>query len=232
MGRESQLERVRSLGLLVAVFAFAGCLWLTISHSLAAGAAKHSHCERPHSTTLLETRKVRIFATPSESVDLPGEHSIAGRPVFGCLKATDEARLLNAPGEQEGLWFGVDEHAFAVHAPMVAYAFTAYYFDTHATFVRVRNLSTNVTVRGCRAGGDLAPRRTPRVAKIVMDARGKVAWSVEGGTFGDPFAVVACDSTGQHVLDRGEGIDLESLALHGSVVSWLDGGSRREANLE
>lgn len=222
---------MRSLALLAAVFALTGCLSLSASRSIAASATKHSHCKRPRSTTLRETRKVRIFAMPRESVTLPGGRSIDGRPVFGCLKSIGEARLLNAPGEQEGYGFGVDEHAFGVRAPMVAYVFIVGHFDSQSAFVRVRNLNTNVTVRGCPVGGGLSPG-TPRVAEIVMDSRGKVAWSVEGGTFGSPFAVVACDSTGQHVLDSGEGIDLESLALHGSVVRWLDGGSRREANLE
>lgn len=228
----AQVARVRWVALLTAVLTFAGCLWLASSRSIATSTARHSYCEPPHSTTLLETRKVRIYAMPKDSVPLPDGHSVAGRPVFGCLKNIGEARLLNAPGEQEGYWFGVDEHALAIHAPLVAYAFTAYYLDSHATFVRVRNLNGNSTVRGCPAGRGLAPRRQPRVGGIVLNARASVAWSVEGGTFGNPFAVVACDSAGQHVLDSGEGIDLESLSLQNSVVSWLDDGSRREARLE
>lgn len=216
--------------LFAAAAAFTVSLFGGAANSTAeSGAPKRVHCEPPHGSTLLETRKVRVFAMPAES---EGEGSIAGRPVFGCLKRIGRQRLLNAPGEQSGYWFGVDEHALAVHAPLVAYAFTAYYTDSHKTSVRVRNLNTNATVRGCPAGSGLAPRRLPRVAQIVLNGRGAIAWSVEGGTFGTPFAVVACDAGGQHVLDSGEGIDLESLSLQGSVVSWLDDGSRREALLE
>lgn len=192
----------------------------------------HSYCKQPHSTTLLETSKTRIYAVPRESVALPSGHSVAGRPVFGCLKRIGQARLLNAPGDQEGLWFGVDEHALAIHAPLVAYAFTAYYFDTHATFVRVRNLNSGSTVRGCPAGGGLAPGHIPHVVKIVLNGTGAVAWSVQGGMFGTPFAIVVCDSAGQHVVDSGAGIEPESVLLQDSVVSWLDDGSRREARLQ
>jgi hypothetical protein len=230
--------RGRWVVLLATATALTVSLLVAAANSAAASStAKRVYCEHPHSSTLLETRKVRIFAMPAGSVAMQGRPSIAGRPVFGCLRRTGQTRLLNAPGKQYGFWFGVDEHALAIHAPLAAYAFTAYYTDTHRVFVRVRNLKTNTTVRGCPAGGGSSnrvafPSVPTGIAKIVLNGRGAVAWSAEGGEFGTPFAIVACDSSGKHVLDSGEGIDLESLSLQDGIVSWLDDGSRREARLE
>lgn len=72
----------------------------------------------------------------------------------------------------------------------------------------------------------------PRVTKIVLNGKGSVARSAEDGPSATQRAVIACDSAGQRTLDSGEGVDLESLSLQHSAVSWLDNGSWREAWLE
>ena len=43
--------------------------------------------------------------------------------------------------------------------------------------------------------------------------------------------VGACDSTGEHLLDSSAGIDLQSLALHGSTLTWTDSGETHSAIL-
>ncbi|MDX6590229.1 MAG: hypothetical protein QOI84_1503 [Solirubrobacterales bacterium] len=179
---------------------------------------------------------VRIFAMPKESVELPRDtsHAIFGRPIFACLKATGKSWLLNVPASKaNAIWLGVDEDALAIHLPRVAYVFTDYYFDSHSTWIRVRDLRSGAITRSCPAGGALAPSRLPLISDLVLNGKGSVAWSVTGGRFpSGNAAVVACDSSGQRTLDSGEGIDLESVSIQNSVVTWLDNGTQREAWLE
>jgi hypothetical protein len=44
--------------------------------------------------------------------------------------------------------------------------------------------------------------------------------------------VARCTPTGTEVLDTGEGIDLHSLSLHGSTLTWTNAGSTHTASLE
>lgn len=190
-------------------------------------------CDRPFTSTLLETGGVRIYATPKESMSQPEhrEPAIAGRPVFACLKTSGETRLLDLPeesGAQHALWVEVDPEALAVRAPFVAYAFTEYYLDSHETWIRVRNLHTGADPRSCDAGGDIAPGRRPDIAKIVLGSNLAMAWTSTGFKGN---VVRACGPAGTRLLDAGEGIDLESLALDNGVLSWTDEGTEHDARL-
>jgi len=147
--------------------------------------ATSSRCLRPFSSTLVETGKVRIYAMPKESEEdaLHREPSISGRPVFACLKATGRSRLLDLPevdGEKPAYWVAVDERVFGTNAPLVAYAYSQYYLDTHETWIRVRNLLTGRVIRTCLVGGAIAPRPGPRVTDIVLSANGEVGWNAQG----------------------------------------------------
>jgi hypothetical protein len=142
-------------------------------------------CNRPSSTTLLETAKVRLYAMPRESTAHP-EHrdpEITGRPVFGCLRATGRSHLLDLPeigGERRAYWVEVGPKTVAANGPLIAYAYTQYYFDTHETWIRVRNLNTGAITRSCWVGGGLAPGRRPHVTDIVLHSNGEVGWHTEG----------------------------------------------------
>ena len=111
------------------------------------------------------------------------EPSISGRPVFACLKARGRSRLLDLPeveGEKPAYWVTVDERVFATNAPLVAYAYSQYYLDTHETWIRVRNLLTGRVIRTCPVGGAIAPKPGPRVTDIVLSANGEVGWNAQG----------------------------------------------------
>jgi hypothetical protein len=43
--------------------------------------------------------------------------------------------------------------------------------------------------------------------------------------------VSSCSRRGPQLLDQGEGIDLHSLALHGSTLTWTDFGETHSATL-
>lgn len=146
---------------------------------------KGSRCDRPYSSTLLETGKVRIYAMPAEA-EGHAEHrnpAISGRPVFACLESTGKSRLLDLPevgGEKHAYWVNVDERVFALNAPLVAYAYSQYYLDTHETWIRVRNLLTGKVIRTCLVGGAIAPRPGPKVTDIVLSPNGEVGWNAQG----------------------------------------------------
>lgn len=141
-----------------------------------------SRCDRPLSTTLLQTAKVRVFAMPAESTTDPRhrEPAIAGRPVFGCLESTGRSRLLDLGGAMNAFSVMVDPATVAANGPLVAYSYSRYYLDTHETLIRVRNLSTGGVIRDCVVGGAIAPRRGPRVTAIVLSSDGEVGWDAEG----------------------------------------------------
>jgi hypothetical protein len=143
-------------------------------------------CDRPESSTLLETGKVRIYAMPAEDEEGAGHRdpAISGRPVFACLEATGKSRLLDLPevaGEVHAYWVKVDERVFAVNAPLVAYAYSQFYLDTHRTWIRVRNLRTGKVIRTCLVGGAIAPKPGPKVTDIVLSSNGEVGWNAQGG---------------------------------------------------
>lgn len=197
-----------------------------------AGPVPGPPCVRPFSSTLVETSKVRVYAMPAEPPEHP-EHihpAFFGRPVFACLKKADNRLLLNLPeadAEKRPLWVEVHQ-AIAVSGPLVAYAYTQYYLDTHETWIRVRSLRTGTVIRSCPAGGDIAPGSLPHIAKIVLNSRGWVGWSSEGY---EGRSIFGCGPAGPTRLDHGEGIELESLRLEDSVLHWIDAGEEREAAL-
>jgi hypothetical protein len=166
--------------------ALLGALAILIALPTAAEAqapsARDTRCDRPSSSTLVETGKVRVFAMPPESLQSAGNGltAIGGRPVFGCLKATGRAVLLNFPVEGHPFWASVDDDPIAVDGPLVAYVFGQYYTDFHKTWIRVRNLNTGAFIRNCPIGGAMAPSTLPHVTDIVLGSDGDVEWKAQG----------------------------------------------------
>jgi hypothetical protein len=121
------------------------------------------------------------------------------------------------------------EEPFVLHAPWVAGREVKRGRDTLRLAVRARNLRTGATI-SCPVGFGFNPGNKPSLSGIVLKHDGSVAWIGKKG--GSTLAVGACDSTGERILDSGEGIDLESLKLHGSTVTWIYSGESRSAVLE
>jgi hypothetical protein len=171
--------------LLGAFFALFTLVTAGVAGVAGARSTKDSRCDRSYSSTLLETGNVRIYAMAAEAGE-DSKHTdpaISGRPVFACLEATDRSRLLDLPevgGEKHAYWVKVDERVFAVNAPLVAYAYSQYYLDTHQTWIRVRDLRTGRVIRTCLVGGAIAPRPGPRVTDIVLGPSGEVGWNAQG----------------------------------------------------
>lgn len=66
---------------------------------------------------------------------------------------------------------------------------------------------------------------------LVLKANGSVAWTVYSSGASEPKQLWALDSAGQRLLDSGPGLELESLELSGSTLTWLHGGMPRSATL-
>lgn len=163
-----------------------------------------------------------------------GEHAI-----FGCLVSTTRSVKLSPIPRSGSRWGAATmSKPFALNAPWVAGAVHQQTgLDTSRITVVARDLRSGRR-RSCPAGGgDHSPRSRGDVKDIALKHNGSLAWSghtrigeIAGAQFPPP-AIVACDSTGEHVLDSGQGIDLHSLALHGSMLTWIDAGETRSAVL-
>jgi hypothetical protein len=88
--------------------------------------------------------------------------------------------------------------------------------------------------RSCVVGAGDRPRNRPVVDAAVLKPNGSLAWIGKTTTFasrGRVPAVGSCDSTGDHALDSGAGINLHSLRLRGSKLTWTDGTEQRSTVL-
>ena len=87
-----------------------------------------------------------------------------------------------------------------------------------------------------------------RVGDLELKANGSVAWTldrlavspnglpIDNGSGEPPAALAwevwALDSHGQRVLDSGPNLDLHSLELNGSTLTWIKDGTTRSATLD
>ena len=105
--------------------------------------------------------------------------------------------------------------------------------DNGSSTVTVRSLRTG-RLRSRHAGVTEAPgpESVSSVTGIALKANGSVAWIGQANSIIGPAfirEVERSDSTGFAVLDKGDGIGLHSLALHGSTLSWSDDGKTHSA---
>jgi hypothetical protein len=130
---------------------------------------------------------------------------------------------------------------FALAAPWAAGAVTEQTGrDSHRLSVTARNLHSGQRKSCFVASGSHSPRSTGRVTSIVLKSNGSLAWCGHA-RFGESDEirrhfptreVVACDSQGERLLDSGPGIDLHSLSLHGSTLTWTNAAETRTALLQ
>jgi hypothetical protein len=166
----------------------------------------------------------------------PGPSQALGTFAFACLNPRGHPMLL---ASTEGAFYHrkrvgtVDTKTIAIHAPWVAFARRVSYTDTSTLYVVAMNLQTTMR-RVCRAGGSFAPIFSSYVSDIAVTRDGTVAW-IGGFTHHGRLSsakVVTCGSTGSETtLDEGESIDLHSLKLRGSTVTWMNSGKARSAEL-
>jgi hypothetical protein len=191
-------------------------------------------CGPASDSTLLADETARIY-------EPPGSRTQVGEPiVYGCLvsngKSIKLSPLPRASGWRAPRMFG----PFALDGPWAAgLAIQAKGRDTRRNSVVARNLRSG-EMKSCLVGtGHHSPRSIGSVTSIALKQNGSFAWagqarigqSAETGRQFPPREVVACDSDGEQLLDSGLGVDLHSLSLQGSTLTWTDGGETRSATI-
>jgi hypothetical protein len=150
--------------------------------------------------------------------------------VYACLFSTNKRILLGRNWDDE-----------MIEQPRLAEPYVAY-LNTGSM-----SRSAAITVRDLRDGHVLRDRLQPSlessdyytqrvrlVTSLVLKANGSVAWIVDRQAFADQprtLDVVAVDSAGRRLLDRGADIEPESLTLTGSTLTWRKGGATKSATL-
>lgn len=208
-----------------------------VSPPLAEGGAAAAHsCGARGGRTLTSGRSIRIYVLSKTVHEF--DHDAQVPLVFGCVKPAGHPRLLGSTSSS----FAVTERIGLMHpetlvsaAPWVAYPLLETGGGYSSLMVITTNLRTNA--RGdCSAGGAVAREPVPSVSDIALGRAGSVVWAGESN-FDTRYAmvpmVVSCAYwSGERVLESGAGIDLHSLSLHGSILTWMNEGATRSAVLE
>jgi hypothetical protein len=123
----------------------------------------------------------------------------------------------------------------AVAGNLAAYGLTSFGIDTVRASVVVRRLTDGTEVKELSATHAVGAEAFESIGSVVVMANGAVAWigsehSIAAGRR-TAIEVHAAGAGGDRVLDSGAGIDPTSLRLHGSQLSWVDGGATRHATL-
>jgi len=183
-------------------------------------------CGPPGAKTLASNPKARVYRVP------PGK-------VFGCLTANGKIRRLSptrVPNAEDSIT--LLGRPFVLKGTQVAGVLhRSFGIDTANVSIRSQNLRNDDALT-CHLGM-LSPRRSVSVETIAMNAGGKMAWLgnrrgyAVGAPDENPVTVIeACSGGSGELLEASNGIDRESLALHGSTVSWTNSGEARTANLK
>jgi hypothetical protein len=213
-----------------------------LSAGSAGASAKRHHspaCGPANGKTLIAGRRARVYAVPK--VDHRGTRNVEVPLVFGCLKPRGHPRLLGSTSSGLSSYKGrlvglLHTDTLTIRAPWTAYASSATVIDASGIGVTAVNLRTN-TRRGCNVGGGVVTLAQPSVSNVVVTRSGTIAWA--GVTrpernWNEPMVnvVARCgEDLGFEVLDSGPGIELHSLALHGSTLTWTDEGETHSAAL-
>ena len=194
------------------------------------GQPPFSGCTSQRAATLLRTDTGRVFQqyAPWDESD-PWSGGFVTH-VYACLFAR--------PKERVDLGRNYDDAR--VELPRLAGTLLAYEQvgcgpGACASAIRVRDL----------AGGDVrtvSPTQRSRfepesfgVSDLVLKENGSLAWTVARYAFGGAFIafeVWALDSQGARLLDSGPDLNLESLDLDGSTLTWINGSTTRTATVD
>jgi hypothetical protein len=174
--------------------------------------------------TLAANSQVRVYRGVAPS----GHGGTA--PVLSCLKSSGKSRRLGplqrlgksasvrGPFALKATWTGaVEERKAGTNSAKV--------------FVISQDARTGKT-RRCLVGSGDRPGRFPAVRHLFIDKTGALAWGAfTASPTGQAPEIGVCDSQGNRILDSGAGVEIDSLELRGSVLSWVNAGGPRSAVL-
>jgi hypothetical protein len=194
------------------------------------GQPPFSGCRSQRAATLLRTDAARVFQQYAPWVE--------SRPEFdGQVVTHVYACLFARPKQRVDLGRNYDDAR--VELPRLAGTLLAY----EQVGCGLGACGSAIWVRDLAGGGvrTVSPTQRSRfdpesfgVGDLVLKENGALAWTVARYAFGGQFLAYeawALDSQGARLLDSSPDLDLESLELDGSTLTWTNGGSVRNALL-
>jgi hypothetical protein len=153
---------------------------------------------------------------------------------YACLYSGDQRVALGPNGfDERGVGLRLEQ--FRLAAPYLAYACGGNWMDRCIAGVRVVDLRDG-SVRSPRMPAWVFGRRGFTVpTDIQLKDNGSVAWIIadlQAGGRPGPREVGALDGAGQRLLDSGSKLDVNSLELNESTLTWINDGTRRSATLD
>jgi hypothetical protein len=99
-------------------------------------------------------------------------------------------------------------------------------------YVVARNIQAGHGKR-CLVGSANQDGQLPAVRVLLIDSKAEaLVWvAITPSPTGRAPLIGACDTQGTRVLDSGAGVEIKTLELHGSTVSWVNAGGPRSAQL-
>jgi hypothetical protein len=211
-GRKAVVRSVISAAALAAVLSLPAARALPSSASTEIGAEL---CGPKLGSTLIQDREIRLYSLRSEVK-------------YGCLRASGVSRSLGPIRSGDGVWRASMPGPFAVNAPSVGgIEARVVGQDTVRLFTAARNVRSGKATH-CLLGGADRPGQLPLVRRVMLDPEGSVIWVaiMRLGVAGPAIGV--CESAGSpRILGMGSGIDVASVSLQGSTLTWLDAGVRQ-----
>jgi hypothetical protein len=173
------------------------------------GVPPFSGCQSQPAATLLRTDTGRVFQ--QLTID---EFSSFVTHVYACLYAEPHRRV--------DLGRNYDDEQLRV--PRLAGTFVAYWWGV----LRVIDLRDPASVRLVDPTPGVETAWPQSASDLALKPNGAIAWTVSGS---GP-ELWALDAAGLRQLDAGTALDLESLELDGSTLTWTNGGTTRSATLD
>jgi hypothetical protein len=205
-------------------------------------------CGPSRAATLIEGRRARVYSLPG------GGEPVWTTRVYGCLfpKGSRDWQLSPRDTRRSPRLLG---KTVLLNAPWSGGVMRTLGGDSFILSVRARNLrtgSSNECEVGARAYGHFVSH-VASVAKVVLSPSGTLAWSgygvireyevpASGVQYFPPSTpyfqrleigkeVVRCSADSREVLDSGEKLNLASITLRGSKLTWTNAGQPKTSQL-
>lgn len=196
-----------------------------------------SKCRPVGSKTIAIEARARVYSLPLRGKR--AEQNPEDVRVLGCLFNTGHALPLGTTrgnlGDFKPSAGAVNPKVAAATAPFAAYSTESFGIDFNQTWVIVRNLNTGEVLQTANASPKIGVEPESFVTDMVVTNSGKVAWISQGGSLagGHRGGEVALSAPSQptEVLEEGDGIDSDSLELHGSRLTWTSEGIQHSAEM-
>jgi hypothetical protein len=198
-------------------------------------------CAPRHAHALVKGAQAEVYEKETIDVDVkPGEDPIIEDDVYGCAYGHKRAYVLGHPsgGTPQG-GGGVEQETLA--GTIVAYeVFSVHNPEEHVAsyfWIVVRDLRDGRVLHKVPTGAITGPNPEGSVgigpiSALVVKWDGSVAWTTGGEGVQGEYQVHVLDKVGERLVAAGTDVEPRSLVLHGSTLSWVQGGKRLTAPLD